>query len=249
MLISVINVWIPTVNYPDPEHYYDPETDWNYHCQDIWYKFYMKCLGEGKLDCHEKKISGFHKCFAENGTEFIQRRHVTRSRPLKCDKFNYVYSLTKDESNLHKPYNECSRPFVIQRIAHSNLVLLITNRNCNQVFATGRDFGDVPKEVSYAAKSMFCQKQKRPLYRARPNSCMTQHEKVMRGRVFIAEWFSDCNRNFFLFSFFFPQEPKFDDANPDRSYCGRGHRLELHSLIATFSIILLLKVFSSTRNF
>jgi hypothetical protein len=236
--------------YPDKEFSYDAEEDKVYHCQDEWYKFYMKCVKKGDTDCYEKKVSGYQKCFAENGTEFINKRHVTRTRPIKCDKYNLVYFLSKDESNLHKPYDECSRPFVIQKIAHSNLVLLITNRNCNQVFATGRQFDDVPRDVLYP-KSMFCQKQKRPLFRARPKSCMTQHEKVRHFHASMG--FADCYRRAIFFSLIslstficFPQEPKFDPSNADRSYCGRGHRLKLHSLNATFSIILMLKVFFST---
>lgn len=114
----------------------------------------------------------------QKGYAYILQRHLTRTRPTKCDKYNFIYSLTKDESNFLKPYDECSRPFVVHRIAHSNLLLLITNRNCAQVFATTVNFEEVPITIEYD-NSTFCHKLSKPqLFRSRPRSCMTHHERV-----------------------------------------------------------------------
>lgn len=174
--------------YPDVQHYYDEYDDRDFFCVNIHEQKFMQCLSEYEVKlndtnnpyyykCHEQKKERFKKCNEENGAQHILRRHLNRTRPRKCDKINVVYSLTKDESNFLKPYDECSRPFVVQRIAHSNLILLITNRNCAQVFTVERDFEDVPKTIEFE-NSTFCHKYRRPLFRSRPKSCMTHHEKV-----------------------------------------------------------------------
>lgn len=179
----------PSVMYPDEQNFYDEEKHKNFQCPDIHEHKFMDCLAENEVtsndtlnskyrDCFEKKKLRFKECNAEKGAEFILKRHINRTRPRKCDKLNVVYSLTKDESNFLKPYDECSRPFVVQRIAHSNLVLLITNRICNQIFATQREFNDVPKTVEYV-NSTFCHKMRMPMmFRGRPKSCMTHHDRV-----------------------------------------------------------------------
>lgn len=175
--------------YPDESQYYDDSINNNFYCPNIHDKEFTECLKEYEvtsndtlnpyyMKCLEYKKNKYKKCKEENGTENILKRHLTRTRPIKCDKFNVVYSLTKDESNFLKPYDECSRPFVVQKIAHSNLILLITNRNCAQVFATEREYDDVPKTIEYQ-NSTFCHKNtKMQLFRSRPKSCITHHEKV-----------------------------------------------------------------------
>lgn len=152
----------------------------------------MQCLEEKEVTsndttnkyykyCLEKKEVDYEKCMAENGTKFILERHITKTMPEKCDKFNVVYTLTRDESNFaNKPYNECNRPFVVHKIAYSNLVLLKTNRYCGQVLAVDTDFNDVPKTIEYE-DSLFCYKQSKPqLFRTRPKTCVTKHENVSR---------------------------------------------------------------------
>lgn len=181
-----------TVMYPDPEHLYNAETLKNFYCNNVHEEEFMNCLKKFEVEnndtshkkykfCHEEKEVRYKKCNEENGTEFIMKRHLIRTRPFKCDKVNKIYSLTKDESNFLKLYDECSRPFVVRRIAHSNLILLITarldlNRNCAQVFST--EFDDVPKTIEYL-NSTFCHKVNTSLtFRNRPKSCMTHNNKV-----------------------------------------------------------------------
>lgn len=175
--------------YPDEAHFYDDSINNDFYCPNIHEQAFMECLKEYNvtsndtlnsyyLKCLERKSNRYKKCKEEKGTENILKRHLTRSRPIKCDKFNVVYSLTKDESNFLKPYDECSRPFVVHKISHSNLILLITNRNCAQVFATEREFDDLPHTIEYY-NSTFCHKMTvAQLFRSRPKSCITHHEKV-----------------------------------------------------------------------
>lgn len=176
--------------YPDEQHFYDEDINKDLYCPNIHEKLFLECLEKKELktndthdprylDCLEKKQGRYTKCNEENGTRFILARHINRTRPFKCDKSNVVYSLTKDESNFRKPYDECNRPFVVQKIAHSNLILLVTNRNCAQVSATEYKFNDVPQTIEYLDDSTFCHKfNKTQLFRSRPKSCMAHHDKV-----------------------------------------------------------------------
>lgn len=173
--------------YPDEQHYYDEDDYRDFFCENIHEKKFMTCLEENNVESNDTSNSDFHKCLKskesrykkcneEKGYQYILKRHINRTRPRKCDKINKVYSLTRDESNFLKPYDECIRPFVVQRIAHSNLILLMTNRNCNQMFET-QDFEEVPKTFEFV-NSTFCHKYEKPLFRNRPKSCMTHNVKV-----------------------------------------------------------------------
>lgn len=179
--------------YPDNEYYYDDSVNAKYHCSEfVENDYFTECMSKllSKISfrrlsilSHEEMYascanSRLEKCRQVNGTENIMKRRITRTRPIKCDKFNLIYSLTKDESNLQKPYDECSRPFVVHKIPHSNLILLVTNRLCAQVFATEREFDNVPKTIEYI-NSTFCRRMKVPqLFRVRPSQCTNYHKDV-----------------------------------------------------------------------
>lgn len=178
--------------YPDREHFYDDEVNKEFFCSRIQESNFTECLAEGKtndtddshyLKCLEKKKQRWRKCNEERGFEYILKRHLNRSRPHKCDKFNVVYSLTKNESNLRLTFDECKRPFVVHKIAHSNLILLTTYRNCKpQVYV--KEFNDIPQTVEYP-NSTFCHKLLNPLFRSRPKSCMTHHARVSSSQSFL----------------------------------------------------------------
>lgn len=177
--------------YPDDEHYYDESKNLEYYCPVIHDPEFFKCLHEKKvlshdvnnsdyLGCAKQKENRYKKCIAENGTENILKRHVKKTLPKKCDKFNDVYTLTTDERNFSpKQYDACSHPFVVHRMAHSNLILLKTNRDCKEMLAVDTDFHDVPMEIKYD-NSIFCLKQSKPQFnRTRPNNiCVTKHARV-----------------------------------------------------------------------
>lgn len=178
--------------YPDSEHYYNPDDYLKYSCPSIHEMEFMECLKKNEvtsndtlnkkwIDCFEEKKTRYKNCVAEFGWSNTLKRHLRRSRPYKCDKFNVVYTLTRDESNFLKPYDECSRPFVVHKIAHSNLILLITNLNCARTSDNYKEFNDVPKTIEYE-NSTFCHKMRMPqLFRSRPKTCLTHHFKVSYG--------------------------------------------------------------------
>lgn len=178
--------------YPDPEHFYNEDDYIELFCPKINDRDLAECLktkkaanntdDENYKKCMSEESKRYTKCLAEKSTEFILHRHLEKTTPKKCDKVNVVYSLNRDESNFaNKIYHECNRPFVVHKIAYSNLILLKTNRLCGQVFAVDTDFNDVPRAIKYYGEnsSLFCYKHSKPqLFRSRPKSCVTKHEKV-----------------------------------------------------------------------
>lgn len=188
-----------TVMYPDQEHFYDEKDFESFYCPNVHEKEFMECLSNNSVttndttnsmyeSCLKKKKTRYQKCMEEKGPQLAYKRHVARTRPIKCDKFNEVYSLTKELSNFNKPYDECSRPFIVQQIAHSNLILLVTNRICSQDFEIERIFNDVPQTIEYFNSSMFCFKISKPFFRKRPNpkGCLFHHADVSINRYRIS---------------------------------------------------------------
>lgn len=181
--------------YPDETYHYHPEEDEIYKCPDLQDHKFIKCVNDANKkgdpdgskykDCLRQTTN---RCLAENGTEFIIRRHITKTKPIKCDKLNKVYRLTRDESNFEKKlYHECNRPFVVHKIPNSNLILLKTNhRYCNKDsefddYINFHHYPVTPTYGEYGNMSLFCFKRSKPeLFRNRPNPklCFSSHINV-----------------------------------------------------------------------
>lgn len=169
--------------YPDPEYYYvdDPESYCPYD-DDGFLKQCLAAAGVSETDTdnehYEKCMKNFTKreksCRDERWSQYILKRHLNRTRPRRCDKFNYVFVLNL-ESNFGKPYSNCERPFVVHRIPNSNLILLIAKSDCAK--NTFYEFHDEPEVTKYV-QSMFCRKLFSPLYRRHSKSCFSYHSNV-----------------------------------------------------------------------
>lgn len=171
--------------YPDAAYYY--RDDKESYCPRPEDGSFEACLKEKGKDTTDTESEEYEKCKSnftkrhEKCRESIEwsqqvvKRHLIRTRPIKCDKFNYVYVLNLNESNFGKPYKNCDRPFYVQRIANSNLILLITKSDCEK---TENVFYDKPSDVKISDKSTFCQKLKTPLHRRYSRVCLTHHWNV-----------------------------------------------------------------------
>lgn len=171
--------------YPDPEYYY--EDDIEAYCpyrDDGSIKVCLANLGVSESDTehedYKKCIANFtkeeKKCReSPKWSKYINHRHLNRSRPKRCDKFNYVYVLNL-ESNFGKPYSNCERPFVVQRIPNSNLILLVAKSDCAKNIYY--EFHDIPSEVTTYRPSSFCRKLNSPLHRRHSKFCFSHHNKV-----------------------------------------------------------------------
>lgn len=171
--------------YPDPEYYYedDPESYCPYQGDDT----IKRCVeNEGitesdtEDDIYKECVSNYtkkeKKCReSTDWSRNLLKRHFNRTRPKRCDKFNYVYVLNL-ESNFGKPYSNCERPFVVQRIPNSNLILLVAKSDCAKNIYY--EFHDKPSEVTTYRPSLFCRKLNAPLHRRHSKFCFSHHKQV-----------------------------------------------------------------------
>ncbi|CAH1960682.1 unnamed protein product [Acanthoscelides obtectus] len=75
----------------------------------------------------------------------------------------------------------CERPFSVQKIPHSNLILLVVDTACP---CGSKQLSIVPQEVSYESKNGGClHKPKDSLYRRRPPKCINYHPEEVEIRI------------------------------------------------------------------
>lgn len=171
--------------YPDPQYYYvdDVEAFCNYENDGSL----KQCLADEGITEADTTHESYEKCMKNytkkekacredmRWSRFLLKRHLKRTRPRRCDKVNYVYVLNL-ESNFGKPYASCDRPFVVDRIPNSNLILLIAKSDCAKNI--GYKFYDTPVDVPDYRPSMFCRKLDSPLHRRHSKNCFSHHNKV-----------------------------------------------------------------------
>jgi Neuronal voltage-dependent calcium channel alpha 2acd len=171
--------------YPDSQDIFEKDPHEFDFCPTLKDGSFESCLAKHKVN--DSKHPEYEKCHT-NYTNLIEKcrkslqwgpnllkKHYIRTRPTKCDKFNYVYFLNLDESNFGKPYHKCERPFVVKRIANSNLILLIAKSECEK--SVYYEFNDSPKDVNQGV-SLFCKKLESPLYRRHSRICFRHHTNV-----------------------------------------------------------------------
>jgi hypothetical protein len=177
--------------YPDPEYYYvDNNEDYCAFDGDGSFKHCLAEEGVSERDidseqyrkCEKNFTSEKNKC--RNGlkwSQLISKRHFNRTRPTRCDKYNYVYVLNL-ESNFGKPYSNCERPFVVQRIPNSNLILLVAKSDCAKNYHY--EFYETPHKMTTYRPSLFCHKLNAPLYRRNSKFCFKSHILVSINTTF-----------------------------------------------------------------
>ncbi|KAG5676553.1 hypothetical protein PVAND_006378 [Polypedilum vanderplanki] len=218
---AVAKKFVPNLMYPDPDYYY--EDDSTAYCPYADDGSFDKCLKENDVKKSDKENEKYIQCeknytqaykVCHNSLQWstnLLKRHTNKTRPIKCDKNNFVYVLNLDESNLRKPYNKCERPFIVQRIPNSNLILLVTKSDCDKNVNV-EPFNIQPKTIGIEdyQMSLFCYKLRNPLYRRHSKSCINYHanEPIERGK--------------------------------NTSLCGRGNRLEMKFKFLLISPVILI---------
>ncbi|XP_072941852.1 voltage-dependent calcium channel subunit alpha-2/delta-3 isoform X14 [Epargyreus clarus] len=99
---------------------------------------------------------------------------INRTRPTPCDREMFLYQLDYKnlDEKLNKPSKACERPFYVQLVNYTNMLLVVVNGLCR--------VPDVPiipveaTEVQYN-ESLPCLKHMHPLYRKQPVSCIRNH--------------------------------------------------------------------------
>ncbi|XP_050299569.1 voltage-dependent calcium channel subunit alpha-2/delta-3 isoform X2 [Anthonomus grandis grandis] len=121
---------------------------------------------------HEGHEQGGDKAFDESAT-------MPKTKPEPCDNSFYLYSLihytTRNESasGYNKTMGNCSRPFVVQRVSGSNMILLVINNLCQEQkdrFPPSPD----PEEYVYNASLPCYVNQSPPLPRRLYMTCVNR---------------------------------------------------------------------------
>ncbi|KAG5895094.1 hypothetical protein JTB14_023267 [Gonioctena quinquepunctata] len=110
-----------------------------------------------------------------------------------CDRKVDLYTLQPEKLNTSGQSNPlkgkltnchnsgCERPFSVQKIPHSNLILLVVDTVCP---CGSKQLSIVPQEVSYESKNGGClHKPKDSLYRRRPPKCINYHPEEIEIHI------------------------------------------------------------------
>lgn len=186
------------VLYPDPSDFYDEEI-FNLKCLQMQQDYFKKCIerywndsgiirgsfnfSDAEKDedfyqeCDRMQKKNYKKCVTEYWDIHMLQRHINRTLPQRCDKFSYIYELNKASFTGEEFSFDCERPFEVQRIPNTNLILLVINSKCQNVI-TNYEFYDEPRNILYNG-SMFCRKTlNKQLYRMQSKYCFNQHDDV-----------------------------------------------------------------------
>lgn len=70
---------------------------------------------------------------------------------------------------------DCMRPYIVQPVNYSNMLLLVVNTACTET--TIPPLSVIPEEIIYENNSLVCQKALISLKRKRPQSCIRSHSR------------------------------------------------------------------------
>ncbi|XP_020293161.1 voltage-dependent calcium channel subunit alpha-2/delta-3 isoform X2 [Pseudomyrmex gracilis] len=134
---------------------------------------------EGPMEGHDVDHENEEKPMPELKDEekvFEQHVLINRTRPEVCDQEMYLY-LRNSSFNTYdvEVDKDCVRPYVVQPVNFSNMLLLIVNTDCGDT--TSPALSVIPEEVIYENNTLVCQKALAALKRKRPQSCIRSHPR------------------------------------------------------------------------
>eukprot|EP00096_Caligus_rogercresseyi_P006770 TRINITY_DN2360_c0_g1_i7.p1 TRINITY_DN2360_c0_g1~~TRINITY_DN2360_c0_g1_i7.p1 ORF type:complete len:691 (+),score=187.76 TRINITY_DN2360_c0_g1_i7:226-2298(+) len=124
--------------------------------------------------------------------------YINKTTPKPCDKQVFLYELNDEKlykpnkatgkprpikgrlSNCHN--SECERPFSVQLIPHTNLMLIVADKLC-PCFSTKLNI--VPTKIEYGPSNEtgYCEKLKYNIYRKKPGHCLTYHPEEIEIKL------------------------------------------------------------------
>lgn len=88
----------------------------------------------------------------------------------------YLRNTSFDTFDIESDVNrDCMRPYIIQPVDFSNMLLLVVNTECADTASPSLSV--IPEEVMYENNSLVCQKALAPLGRKKPASCIRSHHR------------------------------------------------------------------------
>ncbi|XP_028044532.1 voltage-dependent calcium channel subunit alpha-2/delta-3 isoform X2 [Monomorium pharaonis] len=100
---------------------------------------------------------------------------INRTHPEVCDQEVYLYLLNASFESYDKDIDDCERRYMVQPVAHSNLLLVVVNTDCGDTKSP--ILSVKPEEVIYENNTLVCQKALLSLKRKRPQSCIRSHTR------------------------------------------------------------------------
>ncbi|XP_024911913.1 voltage-dependent calcium channel subunit alpha-2/delta-4-like [Cynoglossus semilaevis] len=104
-----------------------------------------------------------------------KQKKVEAMKPCDTAYPGFMYDSTVKEANSLIKCGRCQKMFVVQQVPDSNLVLVVTEADCD----CSRQYGTIPlepKEIKYNA-TVKCNRMKSQKIRRRPESCHAYHPK------------------------------------------------------------------------
>ncbi|XP_034442821.1 voltage-dependent calcium channel subunit alpha-2/delta-4 isoform X3 [Hippoglossus hippoglossus] len=120
----------------------------------------------------------FNLCGLWHSDYFVdahKQRKVEAQQPCDTEYPGFMYDSSIREANSLIKCGRCQKMFVVQQIPDSNLVLVVTQADCD----CSRQYGAIllePKEIKYNA-TVKCNRMKSQKVRRRPESCHSYHPK------------------------------------------------------------------------
>ncbi|KAK2575605.1 hypothetical protein KPH14_011311 [Odynerus spinipes] len=149
----------------------------------IWHSDYAHAYA------YPNENEGMHEDYRESDVKppvdakdeklFDMKVLINRTRPEACDQEVYLYLRNSSITNYNvevDPHDECARPYVVQPVNFSNMLLIVVNTGACSDTASP-PLSVVPEEVIYENNSLVCQKALTFLKRKRPESCIRTHPR------------------------------------------------------------------------
>ncbi|CAL1679526.1 unnamed protein product [Lasius platythorax] len=126
-------------------------------------------------DYHENEEK-FSPADLKDERSFDQNVLINRTRPEVCDQEMYLYlrNASFDMYDVDAD-DHCIRPYVVQQVSFSNLLLVVVNIGCSDTMSSTLSI--TPEEVIYENNTLVCQKAFAGLKRKRPQSCIRSHPR------------------------------------------------------------------------
>ncbi|KAJ4450539.1 hypothetical protein ANN_01966 [Periplaneta americana] len=107
-----------------------------------------------------------------------EKLQINRTRPEPCDMEMELYQLeSRNERAFSKKADECNRPFVVQKVSYSNMILVVVDALCS---LEERELSVAPNEVRYNNTLACFKVHTTELPRKRPATCIRHHPRTSK---------------------------------------------------------------------
>merc|ERR1719189_2822761 len=116
----------------------------------------------------------------------LKMTYINKTSPKPCDKQVTLYELNEERFNrdgksmpikgklsfCHS--SDCERPFSVNMIPHTNLIMIIADKTC-PCFSAKISIEPVKVEYGPANETAYCERLKYSIYRRKPTHCLNYH--------------------------------------------------------------------------